>query len=323
VVEIDLGRSGTSSQVFSMVLQAASKTARRPAVRVDPMTERPDTTDTERTSPETGPARGHLTTYVPIGNVTTPIHRPLPARLLGVWAHPDDECYLSAGLMARVIGAGGAARLLCATRGERGTDDAALFGTERFAEHRQAELEASLAVLGVTDLRFLGLGDGECADADPARMAADLGAEIEAFGPDGITGHPDHLAVSRWATAAATTTGTADLLYATVTHEHAARYRTLNEELGLYDALEGGRPVSVPRSQVALQCSLDRGELIRKRRALSRHGSQTDRLAASIGEEVYLTWWQDECFRNPSAVERSGALRAIGPRRRSLIGAGS
>lgn len=47
--------------------------------------------------------RGRSTTYASVGNFLSPISRPLPERLLGVWAHPDDECYLSAGLMARVV----------------------------------------------------------------------------------------------------------------------------------------------------------------------------------------------------------------------------
>ena len=43
--------------------------------------------------------------------------------ILGVWAHPDDEAYLSGGLMAMARDAG--ARVVCvtATRGELGTPD--------------------------------------------------------------------------------------------------------------------------------------------------------------------------------------------------------
>ncbi|HLZ38595.1 MAG TPA: PIG-L family deacetylase, partial [Mycobacteriales bacterium] len=41
--------------------------------------------------------------------------------ILGIWAHPDDEAYLSAGLMAIARGAG--SRVVCATatRGELGS----------------------------------------------------------------------------------------------------------------------------------------------------------------------------------------------------------
>jgi LmbE family N-acetylglucosaminyl deacetylase len=264
--------------------------------------------------------RRHATTYLPVGNVVTPVCRPLPNRLLGVWAHPDDECYLSAGLMMRVIGAGGSVRLICATSGERGTDDAGLFGSKRFTELRRAELQASLAVLGVDDVRFIGIDDGGCVDVDPDSMVADLAAELTTFrpdavvtfGPDGITGHPDHLAVSRWTTAATADRHDVELLYATMTHDHVERYRTMHDELGVFADFADGRPRSVPDRAVALQCSLDHGELIRKRRALACHGSQTIKLAELVGEPTYFSWWGTESFRRPTAAERSSMTRRPG-----------
>jgi LmbE family N-acetylglucosaminyl deacetylase len=278
------------------------------------------------------PPRSHGITSVPVGNVATPICRPLPSRLLGVWAHPDDECYLSAGLMGRVVGSGGSVRVVCATSGERGTDDPTLLGTGRFARLRRAELAASLAELGVDDVRILGLGDGQCTEVDPGRMVDELTGEIRSFGPDaivtfgpdGITGHLDHLAVSRWATAARAQTGSAGLLYAVVTRDHAARHRDLEERLGLYAELDGGRPASVLWSRVALQVPLERDELARKRRALAGHGSQTDALAALVGEETYLTWWRDESFRWPTPAERGAALANLARNGRpEPIGVGS
>lgn len=236
----------------------------------------------------------------------------LPTRLLGVWAHPDDECYLSAGLMARVVEAGGDVRIVCATRGEHGTDDAALAGTTAFGATREAELVASLAVLGVHDVRFLGLLDGSCSLADDDRMAAAVADQIGSFlpdtvvtfGPDGITGHPDHRAVCRWTTRAAAIAPAGELLYATMADHHVARHHELHESLGIFDELEGG-PRSVPRDELALVCSLDDRELQRKRRALAAHGSQTEGLAAAMGEHTYRTWWRDECFRAPTAAERA------------------
>src|SRR5262245_47334102 len=70
--------------------------------------------------------------------------------LLGVWAHPDDEAYLSAALMNRVVNSGGRVVLVTATRGELGgdTDD-----RQAFAAMRERELRNALAILGVTDVR--------------------------------------------------------------------------------------------------------------------------------------------------------------------------
>jgi hypothetical protein len=65
---------------------------------------------------------------------------------------------------------------------------------------------------------------------------------------------------------------------------------------------------------------LDHAELIRKRRALAEHGSQTASLAALMGEEAYFPWWRDECFRRPTAVERRDAAAAA---RRTPVRVGS
>lgn len=258
--------------------------------------------------------RSSATAHVTIGNVTTPIARSLPRRLLGVWAHPDDECYLSAGLMSRVVAAGGEVRVVCATRGELGAPSP----DSSVGVVRSDELRSSLAMLGVHDLHLLDLADGSCADADDAHMVdvvaahvVDFAADaVVTFGPDGITGHPDHVAVSRWATAAAASD--VEVLYATMTHAFVERHRDLHEGIGLFADLPGRRPRSVATGDVALQVSLDHAELIRKRRALAEHRSQTAPLAELVGESTYFSWWRDECFRRPTRHEVE----------RTMVGAG-
>jgi LmbE family N-acetylglucosaminyl deacetylase len=235
--------------------------------------------------------------------------RPLPEHLLGIWAHPDDEAYLSAGLMARVTDAGGSVTLVTATCGEKGIDDPTRFGTEEFAALRRAELTASLRELRVTDVRFLGVADGDCELAEGDVMAARLLEVIDevrpdtivTFGPDGITGHPDHRAVSRWTTEAWKRSDCrTELLYAAMTEEFLARHADLHNRLGAFGAY-GPQPAGIPTSAVALGCALSPRELERKRRALACHASQTIDLAAAVGEDVYLSWWRDETFVRPAA----------------------
>jgi LmbE family N-acetylglucosaminyl deacetylase len=42
--------------------------------------------------------------------------------MLGVWAHPDDEAYLSTVLMHRIVESGGRVVVVTATRGELGSN---------------------------------------------------------------------------------------------------------------------------------------------------------------------------------------------------------
>jgi LmbE family N-acetylglucosaminyl deacetylase len=130
--------------------------------------------------------------------------------ILGVWAHPDDETFLSAGLMVEALRAG--VRVVCvtATRGELGIQDPERWPPERLAEIRTAELEKSLAILGVTEHHWLDYPDGGCHDANIEEAAERLKPIFEAvrpasvltFGPDGMTAHTDHIAISQWTTLA-------------------------------------------------------------------------------------------------------------------------
>ncbi|MGI9603760.1 MAG: PIG-L deacetylase family protein [Acidimicrobiales bacterium] len=236
----------------------------------------------------------------------------LPKRLLGVWAHPDDEAYLSAGLMARMADAGHSVTVVTATRGEKGTDaEDPRFATSAFAAFRDQELRSSLSELGVDDVRFLGYGDGDC-DLVPDGLAV---AAIETvitevrpdvvitFGPDGITGHPDHRAVSRWTTEAWRRTGAGDLRYATMTDEFVARHADLHAEMGAFDEFGLDGPFSIPGTDLVSELALSDAELDRKRRALAAHASQTTGLAEFMGEATYRTWWRAESFRRPTATE--------------------
>lgn len=130
--------------------------------------------------------------------------------VLGVWAHPDDESFLSAGLMVSALRRGERAVCVTATRGELGIQDAERWPSERLVEIRTAELEESLRILGVTEHHWLDYPDGGCASVDPEEAIEKLvpifnevaPASVLTFGPDGMTAHPDHMAVSRWTTEA-------------------------------------------------------------------------------------------------------------------------
>jgi LmbE family N-acetylglucosaminyl deacetylase len=120
--------------------------------------------------------------------------------ILGVWAHPDDEAYLSAGLMARAVRNGSRVACVTATRGEGGSMDVERWPPERMAEVRTEELERSLAILGVTEHYWLDLPDIDMQTGLPEdgyERVRDLVEDIRpdtilTFGTDGMTGHEAH-----------------------------------------------------------------------------------------------------------------------------------
>ena len=96
--------------------------------------------------------------------------------LLGVWAHPDDEAYTSAGLMAEFRRRGDRVVVVTATLGEHGTSDPTTWPPDELAALRHTELRNSLAVLDVDELHLLGYEDGGCerrdgTEASPADIA--------------------------------------------------------------------------------------------------------------------------------------------------------
>jgi LmbE family N-acetylglucosaminyl deacetylase len=229
--------------------------------------------------------------------------------LLGVWAHPDDEAYTSAGLMAEFRRRGDRVVVVTATLGERGTSDPETWPPHRLAPRRRTELRNSLAVLDVDELHVLGYPDGTCAAIDGtdvvARWIADLAPDvIVTFGPDGMTGHPDHRAVSSWTTDAWTATGSgADLWYATLTPEFHRKWDATNRRVGLW-ADQPAPPCTEP-ADLARGTSLPGEILDLKVKALYAHASQTRGLIELLGAETYREWWRTESFRR---ADRSTAM---------------
>jgi LmbE family N-acetylglucosaminyl deacetylase len=220
--------------------------------------------------------------------------------IVGVWAHPDDEAYLSAGLMAAATEHGGRVVCVTATRGEHGTDQPEAWPPERLARLRERELAASLATLGVSEHHWLDHRDGELSAVPDDEGVGAVGAVLRTvradtvvtFGPDGITGHPDHVAVGRWATQAGRELG-ATVLHATTTDDWADQHAELHARFEVFG------PAGPPRSaehELALAVDLPPRLLDRKVAALRAQASQTTALARSMGPSVYRQWWARECF---------------------------
>lgn len=119
------------------------------------------------------------------------------------------------------------------------------------------------------------------------------------FGPDGMTGHADHRAVSRWTTtafAAAAGPG-ARLLYATKTAEWDDAFAPLVEP---FEVFVPGTPTRTPVSELAVALRLSGDLLERKLAALRAQRSQTAGIIDALGPEKYAAWVADEFFRHPT-----------------------
>jgi N-acetyl-1-D-myo-inositol-2-amino-2-deoxy-alpha-D-glucopyranoside deacetylase len=163
-------------------------------------------------------------------------------RILFVHAHPDDETITTGAAIARCVGVGAEVTVVTLTLGEEGDILVPELGqlssaqADQLGGHRLHELADAMAILGVSDHRYLG-GAGRFRDSgmagspagrhpralartlresggfDPAVFddAVDLLGEIVGeiqpdsvvtYDPNGGYGHPDHIATHRITTEA-------------------------------------------------------------------------------------------------------------------------
>ncbi len=158
-------------------------------------------------------------------------------RLLLVHAHPDDESINNAATMARYVAEGAQVTLVTCTLGELGEVLEAQYAglaaerADQLGGYRISELKTAMALLGVTDHRFLG-GAGRWRDSgmmgtagnddprsfwrcgtDPARFDEAVDSLVEVirevrptvlvtYNDHGGYGHPDHIMAHRVALAA-------------------------------------------------------------------------------------------------------------------------
>ncbi len=152
---------------------------------------------------------------------------------MAVLAHPDDESLGVGGTLAKYAAEGVETSLVTATRGQsgryRGHREAPEHpGAEALARIRESELRAAARTLGVGDVSLLDYSDQHLDQADPPVIIGQIAGHLRrvrphvvlTFAPDGAYGHPDHIAISQFATAA--TVAAADRSVATPTAPDAA-----------------------------------------------------------------------------------------------------
>ena len=130
-----------------------------------------------------------------------------PETLLAVFAHPDDESFRCGGTLALLARRGVRVWVLCATRGEAGSrGDPPLCRPDELALMRERELRCACRALGIEPPRFLNYRDGTLAQVDEEQAVAKVTRTVQRLRPqvlltwpsNGVSGHPDHVAVSSW-----------------------------------------------------------------------------------------------------------------------------
>ncbi|MGH2672412.1 MAG: PIG-L deacetylase family protein, partial [Actinomycetota bacterium] len=214
-------------------------------------------------------------------------------KLTGVFAHPDDDTYAIAGSVAKHAAPDLEIALVMTTSGEAGQiADPSLATRETLASVREEEDRASWAALGSAPaIHFLRYPDGGVTVVPQESLVAMYLSILQetrpdvvvTFGPEGITGHTDHIAVGAAATVAfhaaraAGADGFRRLLYCCVASSSIDRFNELLRERGVppIDSTQPFQPRGVPDEAVGMivDCS---DVYDRKLEALRRHRTQSE-----------------------------------------------
>ena len=137
---------------------------------------------------------------------------PTNLKLLTIFAHPDDESMGMGGTLAKYAAEGVETYYVCASRGERGWfgSEETNPGLKRLGEIRTQELENAVKELSMCGLHFLDYIDGDVDQANHAEAIGKIVSHIRSiqpqvivtFPPDGNYGHPDHIAIGQFTSAA-------------------------------------------------------------------------------------------------------------------------
>lgn len=229
--------------------------------------------------------------------------------ILGIWAHPDDETYVAGGIMAAAARNGQKVICITATKGEKGVQDEKLWPLAELAEIRSRELKKAHEILGVSQNNWLGIPDGECKQQNFGHMRSELmdmvmnfkPDTILTFGPDGMTGHLDHQAVSAWATEAgrsleipvyhAAATDLFYTMYQDACAEATSNHRPVDDMfINIY------QPSIVADEDCEILIQLSDELWQKKLKALKAMPSQTEKFIASLGDNYYRLIFRNEAF---------------------------
>ena len=184
--------------------------------------------------------------------------------LMAVFAHPDDEAFGTGGTLSRYAAEGCDVYVVTATRGEAGEiAEPDLTTSADLPFVREQESRCACEIYGIHPPLFLDYADGLLpivhqgqAVGRVVRQIRELKPQVViTFGPDGIYGHYDHIAVHRWTTIAVDLAADADCfphhIGGTCEPHQVSKvyYRVLPQEY-VEAMAEGDRPAAAMRDSV-------------------------------------------------------------------------
>ncbi len=243
-----------------------------------------------------------------MGSQVTQVTLPEDIRRLGtilsVWAHPDDETFLAAGIMATAVKNSQKVVCVTATRGEAGSQNIEKWPLASLAETRTRELKSALRVLGVKEHHWLGYHDGECRavnEAEAVKKITDLilayrPDTLVTFGPEGMTGHPDHQIVSKWCRLAAHNASSPLTTYHAVhTKKQYDRYlKEADDKFNIFFNID--QPPLKEESECTICYELSPAIRRLKRNALAAMPSQTEAILQAFDEQFLDAAFAKEYF---------------------------
>ena len=249
------------------------------------------------------------------------------ATIVFLHAHPDDECLISGGTIAKYSSAGHRLVLVTATDGRHGEKPEGITTPEQLLERRRTELATAVSVLGIARHEWLGYVDSGMtgwpqnhepsafirSDVDEAssRLVRIIDEErrkadrlvLVGYDWHGNYGHPDHVHVHKVARRTAQMTGIDDLFEVTLNRDFYADMFEWSKNNGgdndfdPREPADDGNPMGEPESNITHH--IDVSEHVNaKRQAIIAHASQANDtgFATEMSEESFLRAFGTEWF---------------------------
>ncbi len=241
-------------------------------------------------------------------------------KLMCVLAHPDDESLGMGGTLAKYAADGAETYVVTATKGERGRSGSLEpISPERVGQMRHAELLAACEELGVREVSMLGYRDAELDQADPREAIGKIADQIGrvkpdvvmTFGPDGAYGHPDHIAISQFTTAAVMCASgvhrVSKLYYLAWQADKWAAYQSALKKLAI--VVDGVERQATPWPDWAITTRIDTSAVVAQVwRAVTCHKSQMSTYAqlSQLSAEHHCSLWGSQQFYRAFSLVNGG-----------------